>query len=405
MKNEVINAMFAAIIVTTTCMSGCLFFGTVEFDKCEDPDNCLTIAFETKEEYRDKDENPQEFAEELSKYLDMDVEIYPVSGPASTIEALRYGHADIGFLDGGAAWLSWQNYDLQVLATEQKGDGRPFYNALAWVHKDSDMAKADMDDDPSTDPYTLMEGKISCHTAALGSAGMLLPLGYLIANGYVEVVGDPNEITSLRDTVTTYFSEDSSIPDSGTIYYKYKGSLRCLAEGKGDISFAKDPTVPDYCGENPEDWCFTGDFKETSDFYAIGAPEGFGRAPAHPAMYNPKFMSPENVTAIQEAIAKVNESDEGRKIIQEVMSTPGLTITNTTVHLGTYGDAIGGVPGINAYFGAKVVDPEDDDSNVMMYAIGGGLVVALGSAAFYMRNQRLQKTEMPVTESQDDEEA
>ena len=46
-------------------------------------------------------------------------------------------------------------------------------------------------------------------------------------------------------------SADSSIPDSGTPYYRYIGSLRCLAEhALGDatdyISFAKDPTVPDY---------------------------------------------------------------------------------------------------------------------------------------------------------------
>ena len=47
-------------------------------------------------------------ADRLSELLGMDVEIYPVSGPGATIEALRFGHADLGFLDGGAAWLSWQ---------------------------------------------------------------------------------------------------------------------------------------------------------------------------------------------------------------------------------------------------------------------------------------------------------
>ncbi|MBA60477.1 MAG: hypothetical protein CMB30_02060 [Euryarchaeota archaeon] len=390
MKIEGLNTLLVAVFLMTTCMSGCLFFDSATFDKCEDPDNCLTIAFETKEEYRNKDQNPQLFADELSERLGMDVEIYPVRGPAATIEALRFGHADIGFLDGGAAWLSWQNHNLQVMASEQKADGRPYYTAIAWVHKDSDMALADQDDDPDTDPYALMKGKKSCHTSALGSAGMLLPMGYLIANGYVDVVGDPDEITSLRDTVTNHFSEDSSIPNSGTLYYKYQGALRCLAEGVGDIAFAKDPTVPSYCGETPEDWCFEGEFTETSDFYAIGAPDGFGRAPGHPAMYNPEYMTEEEVKDIQDAMQAISDDEEASQIIMDVMYSPGLTITNTTTHLGTYGAAISGVPGIDAYFGAAFscsgdeCDPPES-SNTMLIAAGAVGALALVGGAVYLR--------------------
>ena len=59
MKNFTINAVFAVLFLVTSSMTGCLSFGAVEFDECADPDNCLTIAFETKEDYQDKDENPQ----------------------------------------------------------------------------------------------------------------------------------------------------------------------------------------------------------------------------------------------------------------------------------------------------------------------------------------------------------
>ena len=126
-------------------------------------------------------------------------------------------------------------------------------------------------------------------------------MGYLIDNGYMDVVGDPDDISSLTDTVRGHFSEDSSIPNSGTKYYKYKGSLRCLAEHElgsatDYISFAKDPTVPDYCGEDPEDWCFEGDFTSTEDFYPLPTT---GKAPSHPVMYNPDFFSEANVTALQ----------------------------------------------------------------------------------------------------------
>ena len=348
--------------------AGCLS-NTVSFPKCEDKDNCLTIAFEAKEEYRNTEENPQEFADRISELIGMDVEIYPVTGAAGTITALKYGHADIGFLDGGAAWLSWQTSGLEVLAAEQKADGRPYYNAIAWVHKDSDMAKADLDNDNSTDPYALMAGKVSCHTSALGSSGMLLPMGFLITNEYIDVVGDPDEIDSLTDTVRSHFSEESSIPNSGTKYHKYIGSLRCLAEHEEGtamdyISFAKDPTVPDYCGDDPEDWCFEGGFTSTSDFHGINYTgkengEGFGRAPSHPVMYNPEYFSAEKVAMLREALANMSKqvSEGGLQsdldILDAVFSTPGFTIIGTEDHLGTYGTHIENVPGITAYFEDK----------------------------------------------------
>ena len=89
-------------------------------------------------------------------------------------------------MDGAAAWVGWQQYGLDVLAADQKSDGRTYYEAHAWVKSDSEMAAAFQDDDPSTDPFTLLESKTSCHTGWLKSAGMLLPMGYLISNGYTE---------------------------------------------------------------------------------------------------------------------------------------------------------------------------------------------------------------------------
>ena len=351
--------VMVSMVMLSGSFAGCFGSDAVEYPKCEDDDNCLTIAFEAKEEYSNTEESPQQLADHLAGLLDMEVEIYPVTSSAAIIEAVRFGHADIGFLDGGAAWLSWQTYNLQVLAAEQKGDGRAYYNAIAWVHKDSDMAQADLDDDNSTDPYALMAGKTSCHTSALGSSGMLLPMGWMITNEYVEVQGDPDDISSLGDTVRNHFSENSSIPDSGTKYHKYQGSLRCLAEGGMDyISFAKDPTVPTYCGDEPEDWCFEGEFTSTEDFHGIGYSgtengEGFGRAPSHPLMYNPEYMDDAMVTALQEAFTTMNGDDEGQEVYDNVLSTPGLTIINTEDHLGTYGTLIEGVPGIKAYFEDK----------------------------------------------------
>ena len=46
-------------------------------------------------------------------------------------------------------------------------------------------------------------------------------MGYLIGNGYADVVGDGDDVSSLRDTIYAFFNENASIPDSGTRYYGY----------------------------------------------------------------------------------------------------------------------------------------------------------------------------------------
>ena len=144
-------------------LAGCL--GT---DDNEDADqDTLVIAYEVRDDYATVDENPQALADYLSSVLDMKVELYNSQSEGAMLEALRFGNADIAIMDGGAAWVGWQQYDLEVLAADQKSDGRTFYNAHAWVLSDSEMAQAALDDDPYTDPFSLLQGKTSCHTLSL----------------------------------------------------------------------------------------------------------------------------------------------------------------------------------------------------------------------------------------------
>ncbi len=334
-----------AILTVGLILSASVLYLTfnVNYDDCDDEDNCLIVAFEVKDTYLIWDKNPQHLADKLSVLTGMDVEIYPVSNSGAAIEAIDKGNADLAFLDGAAAWLSWQVYDLDVLAAEEKADGRVYYNATAWVRSDSDMAAAYFDDDDSTDPFALMEGKTSCHTGWLKSAGMLIPMGYLIGNGYAEVIGDPNDIESLRDTVTNFFSEDSSIPEGGTQYSSYKGALRCLSEGAGDVALAKDSVIDSYCtGSSAANWCL-----EEDEYVMLPA---FGQAPSHPAVYNPDYMDSETVVIIQNALVALNNDAEGTEILNDVLNTDGMVITDAQTHLGTYGAAVSNVPGIQAFF-------------------------------------------------------
>ena len=262
----------------------------------------FVIAYSVKDDYTNVDENPQRLASYLSEELNMDVTLYPIDSEGAALEALRFGNADMAFMDGGAAWVGWQQYGLEALAADQKSDGRAYYSAHAVVLKDSEMAAAYLDDDPTTDPFSLLAGKTSCHTGWLKSAGMLLPMGFLIGNGYANVIGDSGDVESLRNTITHFFSEDSSIPDSGTPYYSYSGAVKCLSEGVGDVAFVKDSTVASYCGntnvsENLE-WCLP-----ESDYILLPS---YGNAPSHPVMYNPATLDVQTRTAILNALLAMN---------------------------------------------------------------------------------------------------
>ena len=333
-----------ALLIVLGSIAGCL--GNDE-EKTEL--ETLTVAFEVKDDYTNVDENPQKFADYLAKELNMNVELYPIDSEGAILEALRFGNADIAFMDGAAAWVGWQQYGLDALAADQKSDGRTFYNAHAVVLKDSEMAAAYLDDDDSTDPFALLAGKTSCHTGWLKSAGMLLPMGFLIGNGYANVIGDPNDIESLRSTVLNFFSEDSSIPDSGTPYYSYSGAVKCLTEGAGDVAFAKDSTISSYCGNTDasenEEWCLPED-----DYVLLPS---YGAAPSHPVMYNPELLDAELIASVQDALVGMKDSEEGQSVLTNVLNTPSIVKTTAQEHLSSYGNLVKDLPGIQSYFGEK----------------------------------------------------
>ena len=79
-------------------------------------------------------------------------------------------------------------------------------------------------------------------------------------------------------------------------------------------------------------------------------------------MFNPAYMDAAQVTALQEALRTMSlgPNDGGSQadldVLDAVFSTPGFTIIDTESHLGTYGDSIENVPGIEAYFNEKITN-------------------------------------------------
>mgnify|MGYP002861141714 CR=1 FL=1 len=359
-SSKPIKALFMIGFMLAVSLSGCL--GTTEEDSTIETQvdevgqiDSLVIAYSVRDDYTGEnvDKNPQRFATYLQEKLNAPVELYPIDSEGASIEALRFGHADIAFMDGGSAWVGWQQYDLDVLASETKSDGRAFYGARAIVHVDSDIAKAHLDNDTSTDPFVLFQGKTSCHTGWLKSAGMLIPMGYLIGNGYANVIGDPNTVQSMQETIFSYFNENASIPEVGDPYYSYRGALKCLSEERGDIAFVADTTLNYEClryeddSPNKASWCL-----EESSYVELPL---FGLAPGHPVMYNPAKMSEEKADIVREALIAMNTTTEGNSILDEILNSPeGIKDVGTAMdHLGSYSAAIKNVPGIQAYYGGK----------------------------------------------------
>ncbi len=344
MSNSKIITITISLILMMTYLSGC-----IGNDSEDDSLGTLVIAYEIKDNLDNLDSNPQLFAEYLSEKLNYDVSLFSVDSEGAMVEALRFGNADIALMDAGAAWVGWQQYGLEVLAADLNVDGRTYYNANAWVKSDSEVASAHLDDNPYTDPFSLLSGKTSCHTGWLKSVGMLLPMGYLIGLGYANIIGDPNDVEAIRNTIHGFFDSNSSIPETGTPYYGYSGALKCLSEGKGDVAFLEENSVEILCNNEfsslNQEWCL-----DIEEYIALPA---FGKSPSHPVMYNPNFLDSEITSKVTNVLVEMSSDPEASNILENILNTPGFIATNTSVHLGSYSSLISNIPGISAYYEGK----------------------------------------------------
>jgi len=344
MSNSKIITITISLILMMTYLSGC-----IGNDSEDDSLGTLVIAYEIKDNLDNLDSNPQLFAEYLSEKLNYDVSLFSVDSEGAMVEALRFGNADIALMDAGAAWVGWQQYGLEVLAADLNVDGRTYYNANAWVKSDSEVASAHLDDNPYTDPFSLLSGKTSCHTGWLKSVGMLLPMGYLIGLGYANIIGDPNDVEAIRNTIHGFFDPNSSIPETGTPYYGYSGALKCLSEGKGDVAFLEENSVEILCNNEfsslNQEWCL-----DIEEYIALPA---FGKSPSHPVMYNPNFLDSEITSKVTNVLVEMSSDPEASNILENILNTPGFIATNTSVHLGSYSSLISNIPGISAYYEGK----------------------------------------------------
>ncbi len=289
-------------------------------------DDTLRIAFVAKDTATAPHEDLDRLAEFIEHETGRPTKVLFFTSSTAALEAVRFGQADVASVDGAAAWLAWNQNGLEAIASEVRGDGRTYYRAAAWVHADSDIQ--------SIDDFA---GRTSCHTGAMKSAGMFLPISYLVQAGLIDASAYPDDISQVPEMAKDFFDN----PVIGGAYEGYNGALRCLSDNAGEIAFIRDTTPADYCTQgDAETWCLPIDqYRKVVEF---------GNVPEHPFMVSPDLDASTRADLLA-ALLALNDSDNGQAILTNTFGTGSLQAVDTEAHLGGYGALIAQLPGMAAY--------------------------------------------------------
>ncbi|KAK7866940.1 hypothetical protein R5R35_014716 [Gryllus longicercus] len=183
------------------------------------------------------------------------------------MQAIRSGVADVAVLDAGDVYTAGLRYQLVPIISEVYNLGQPEYYVVA-------VAK---EDDPTTE-LTFLKGKRTCHPGINTAAGWIIPLAYLISNGWIRSYGCnsvraaaeyftkscvPGAISTEYNTGLPYdnlcdLCHGASFRycrrDASEDYYGYTGAFRCLVEGGGQVAFVKHTTVMESTGGKRREW-------------------------------------------------------------------------------------------------------------------------------------------------------
>lgn len=302
-------------------VAGCIVPGE-HFGTSDTPEEFVFVA-----EARDDPEDVGRDWEPLATWIEAETgiptRIDPVSDAGGAIGALASGRADASYLSGGPAWVGWNQHGFETLAVEADAEGRTSYVAAAYTRADTGIET--MEDAAGAD---------SAHTGDLTGAGMLIPVAYLAREGLVSFDAD-DDVTAIREAVHEYFGE-------AVIGGGYVGALRVLSAGQADIAFGRSTTPEDYCGgDHAEEWCL--------DVDAYEIVEEFTEVPSHPVLAGAETSSAMRDT-LEEALLALDEDPEGQEILRDVFDVHSLQPARSADHLGTYGELLSNLPGIEDHF-------------------------------------------------------
>lgn len=315
-----------AILLAVPLLAGCT----------ADSDPVLRLAFIQPDDALEPAKRPERLAEAIEQATGRETKVYFVQSTELALQAVHSGQADAAFVDGAAGWFAWQRFGLEAAAATLESDGRTYYVASAYVLNGSSyQSMADL------------EGADSCHTGLLKSAGTFMPLGWLVRQGLATRVGG-DEVSSIVPTLDGYFGTVNMPPSDADPYGNYQGALRCLSEGKGDVSFGKDTTPATFCGPtvaSRASWCL--DLREYREV------QHFGRVPSHPVMVGD--IPDAKRSDLVDGLVALSATTEGKAILKSVLNSNGLVaVDSSEAHLGEFGANVEHVPGMSAYVQGQI---------------------------------------------------
>ncbi|MDH5401176.1 MAG: PhnD/SsuA/transferrin family substrate-binding protein [Candidatus Heimdallarchaeota archaeon] len=252
--------------------------------------------------------NAEELASFLSSKMGIDVEIYPITnGYEDLILAFQNGQIDAAFMDGGPAHFviegGWGNV---MLAELRSANNQPYYDSVAWVRANSNIDSLS----------TMLDGSyISSHTSATGTAGMIMPIGTLIDEGYMQTQSDDDTQTLLA----RYFA-------SSEIGGSYGGALQRVLDGQADVAFVRDTTPTDLFPDRVDE---------------LRLLHTFGRVPSHPIVVSSQLAEGWRFRFVN-AMLELN-MPENVDLLSSLYGAPGLVGANN-VHIKDLSDAIRNLP-------------------------------------------------------------
>ncbi|MCJ8306609.1 MAG: phosphate/phosphite/phosphonate ABC transporter substrate-binding protein [Nitrosopumilus sp.] len=247
----------------------------------------------------------------LENKLGVDVEIVIPTNYETIIEGMRFGHIDAAFMDTGPAWITHQRTGAEVVLAELVA-GKVNYQATVWTLAENDSIHSLED----------TVGKKVAFTSITGSSGFVRPMGTLVTEGHINIVGD--DIVALQSALADNF-------ESYTFAGGYKAALNLLLNGDVDVAFGSDIAPKKYL--------------ELEDQAKLRPVTTIGPVPSHVFMVSAE-MSDSTRNALVDALIELNY-DENNSILTNLYGAEALVPTTTTMHIGNFGTFIDTLTGLD----------------------------------------------------------
>ncbi len=273
--------------------------------------DAITIGFIPVEKADELTPKAQALENFLENEMGIGVKVVVPTNYETIIEGMRFGHIDAAFMDTGPAWITHQRTGAEAVLAELV-KGKVNYQATVWALADNDSINSLED----------TVGKKVAFTSITGSSGFVRPMGTLVADGHVTIVGD--DIVALESALANNF-------ESYTFAGGYKAALELLLNENVDVAFGSDIAPQKYL--------------ELEDQVKLRPVTTIGSVPSHVFMVS-AGMSESTQDALVDALIELNY-DENNSILTDLYGAEALVPTTTTMHIGEFGTYIDSLTGLD----------------------------------------------------------